>query len=188
MKNNISLFALLVLVSVFSSCDMLGDHTKDFDTAGPYNLPPHDSKFITSIAYIHNEEIDAAHMASVRSENADIKSFAEKKVYETQTDRIEFLAQSRGLSVPSGFSSEYMGFRADWDALSGRAFDSVYIWHEYDVQKQILAVMDEELNSTSDETIINFIGQYRPYIVNHHSLAESITESYKRTSDTVNHL
>lgn len=177
MKNNIILFVLCAGLAVFSSCSQHGDYNGDKPN-GMYHIPIHDSSFLITLAYINNAEIDAAHIVAERSTDADIRMYADKKVYETQTDRTNLLAKFRCLEAPTGFNAEYTSFKASWTSLSGRQFDSAYICREDALQKQILILMDDALRLTTDDVVVNFICGYRSYIVNHQKLSECFCARY----------
>jgi len=88
-----------------------------------------DQKIVADMAIANMAEIEAGKMAVSKSQNADVKAFAQKMIddHTKALNDVTTLAQSKGVTLPTEVDAEHKAMAAKLDKLSGDAFDKAYI-------------------------------------------------------------
>jgi len=88
-----------------------------------------DSKFMRDIAYANISEIAAAQLAQSKSQNDQVKSFAQKMIddHTKAQDELKQMAQSKGVSLPTEPDMKHKAAAKALEKLSGDKFDAMYM-------------------------------------------------------------
>lgn len=88
-----------------------------------------DAKFMRDIAYANISEIEAGKLAQSKSQNDQVKSFAQKMVddHTKAQDELKQLAQSKGVSLPTEPDMKHKTAAKALEKLSGDKFDAMYM-------------------------------------------------------------
>lgn len=98
-------------------------------TASAATLNKADQKIVMNMAIANMAEVEAGKMAIEKTQNAQIKSFAQKMVDEHSKALAEVaaLAQSKGVTLPTTVDAPHKAMAAKLNKLSGDAFDRAYV-------------------------------------------------------------
>jgi putative membrane protein len=93
-------------------------------TAAKVSLNQEDKTFAKEAAFGGLAEVELSKIAQ-KSENADVKRFADRMVQDhtAANDQLRQIATGLGLEVPKAFDSEHQRVREKIETLHGKAFD-----------------------------------------------------------------
>lgn len=102
---------------------------KPIATVSSGTLSKGDQKIVSEIAVANMAAVKAAKMAVGKTQNADVKTFAQKVIddHSKAMDDVMALAQNKGVTLPSDVDAPHKAMEAKLDKLSGAAFDKAYI-------------------------------------------------------------
>ncbi|MDB5756189.1 MAG: hypothetical protein JWR56_2617 [Massilia sp.] len=88
-----------------------------------------DQKILSDIAVANMAEVNAGKIAVGKTQNADVKAFAQKMIddHSKALDDVKALAQNKGVTLPSDVDAPHKAMAAKLDKLSGAAFDKAYL-------------------------------------------------------------
>ena len=88
-----------------------------------------DQKIVTDMAIANMAEVDAGKMAVSKTQNAEVKTFAQKMIddHTKALNDVTALAQSKGVTLPTEVDAPHKAMAAKLDKLSGDAFDKAYM-------------------------------------------------------------
>jgi putative membrane protein len=88
-----------------------------------------DQKAVVDMAIANMAEVDAGKMAVGKTQNAQVKSFAQKMIddHTKALGDVTTLAQSKGVTLPTEVDAPHKAMAAKLDKLSGDAFDKAYM-------------------------------------------------------------
>lgn len=88
-----------------------------------------DQKIVADMAIANMAEVDAGKMALGKTQNADVKTFAQKMIddHTKALNDVTTLAQSKGMTLPTEVDAPHKAMAAKLDKLSGDAFDKAYM-------------------------------------------------------------
>jgi putative membrane protein len=88
-----------------------------------------DQKMVNDMAVANMAEVAAGKMAVGKTQNADVKTFAQKMIddHSKALNDVTTLAQSKGVTLPTDVDPPHKAMAAKLDKLSGDAFDKAYM-------------------------------------------------------------
>ena len=88
-----------------------------------------DQKIVADMAIANMAEIETGKMAIDKTQNAQIKTFAQKMIDEHSKalGEVTALAQSKGMTLPTTVDAPHKAMAAKLGKLSGEAFDHAYM-------------------------------------------------------------
>ncbi|MDB5796108.1 MAG: hypothetical protein JWP36_10 [Paucimonas sp.] len=88
-----------------------------------------DQKMLGELAQANMAEVKTGEVALKKSQNADVKAFAQKMVDEhgAALKEVQTLADSKGVTLPKEPDAKHRGMMATLDKLSPERFDKMYI-------------------------------------------------------------
>lgn len=88
-----------------------------------------DQKIVMDMAIANMAEVEAGKMAVGKTQNADVKAFAQKMIddHTKALGDVTALAQSKGVTLPTELDAPHKAMAAKLDKLSGDAFDKAYM-------------------------------------------------------------
>lgn len=97
--------------------------------ASAAGLSKADQKIVADMAVANMAEVAAGKMAVGKTQNADVKTFAQKMVddHTKALADVTALAQSKGVTLPTDVDAPHKAMAAKLDKLSGAAFDKAYM-------------------------------------------------------------
>jgi len=88
-----------------------------------------DEKAVKDMAMADMAEVETGKLALNKSQNADVKAFAQQMVddHGQALSKVQALAQARGVTLPTGLDAKHKAMSAKLEKLSGDAFDKAYM-------------------------------------------------------------
>ncbi|CUI05992.1 DUF4142 domain-containing protein [Massilia antarctica] len=88
-----------------------------------------DQKIVADIARANMAEIEAGKLALTKSQNAEVKTFAQQMIddHTKALGDVTQLAQTKGVTLPTELDSKHKALAAKLGKLSGDAFDKAYM-------------------------------------------------------------
>lgn len=107
----------------------LADPAKPTTAAASASLGKGDQSILLDIAQANMAEIEAAKVAQGKSQNAELKTFAQQMIDDHTKALTEVLqlAGARGVTVPTEVDKRHKAMAGKLAALSGDAFDKAYL-------------------------------------------------------------
>ncbi|MDB5917921.1 MAG: hypothetical protein JWR40_2155 [Massilia sp.] len=95
----------------------------------PAALNKADQKIVMEIALGNMAEIAIAKIALGKSQNAEVKTYAQQMIddHTTALGAVQQLATARGLNLPTDLDKNHKAMASKLDAKSGDAFDAAYM-------------------------------------------------------------
>lgn len=88
-----------------------------------------DSKLMADLAHANIAEIETGKMALEKSQNAEVKKFAQQMIDEhtTAQKELQTLADAKGVKLPDGTDMQHKALATAMKAMSGQTFDNQYM-------------------------------------------------------------
>jgi putative membrane protein len=88
-----------------------------------------DSKLMADLAHANIAEIETGKMALEKSQNAEVKKFAQHMIDEhtTAQKELQTLADAKGVKLPDGTDLQHKALATAMKAMSGQTFDNQYM-------------------------------------------------------------
>lgn len=160
-------FAAGVIVLSFAACK------KDEDTN---QLNDTDRTFVLQASIGNTAEVGAANLAMSKATTPAVMAYAQHMVMEhtlTQTD-LKSVGTDVGLTVTDTLNPAHVAIMAQLSALTGRAFDSMYIHSQVADHTTTLTFFQNEQNNGRHSRVRGYADTYLPHIQLHLSRADSI--------------
>ncbi len=139
---------------------------------------PQDRVFLKDALEGGMAEVQLGQLALQKSNNADVKQFAQKMVddHTKMGDQLKPIAQQIGVKVPDSPSKKDKATIAKLQGLNGEAFDKAYMKDMVKDHKGDLTDFRSEADQGSNLAVKGAASQDAPIISQHLQLAEQISE------------
>ncbi|MFC0253721.1 DUF4142 domain-containing protein [Massilia consociata] len=96
---------------------------------GAAQLSAADKKVINDMAMSNMAEIEISKLALSKSQNPDVKTYAQQMIddHSKAQAEVQALAQSKGVTLPTELDAKHKAMSAKLEKLSGDAFDKAYM-------------------------------------------------------------
>src|SRR5271170_3977660 len=151
---------------------------------GAGQTSPGDRVFVEDALKGGMAEVQLGQLALQKSNNADIKQFAQKMIddHTKMGDRLKTIAQQIGVKVPDGPSKKDKATIAKLQALNGDDFDKAYVKEMVKDHKTDLNDFKAEAENGSDATVRNAANQGSQIINQHLQMIEQIAQKDNLTA------
>jgi putative membrane protein len=124
MNNKTKLFAAAVALMAAGSC-----HAQAQTQTQTQTLSKGDQRILSDLAQANISEVAAANIALKKSENADVKKFAQQMVddHTKGLQEVQQVAQSKSVTLPTEPDAKHKKMADRLNSLSGAAFDKEYL-------------------------------------------------------------
>lgn len=132
--------------------------------SGAAKLSAADKKGIMDMAIANMAEVETGKLALSKSQNADVKTFAQQMVddHGKALSEVQTLAQAKGVTLPTELDAKHKAMAAKLEKLSGDAFDKEYMKQaglndhkatHAKLQKISKSAKDPDVKGAADKTI-----------------------------------
>ncbi|HLL99980.1 MAG TPA: DUF4142 domain-containing protein [Pyrinomonadaceae bacterium] len=140
-----------------------------------------DSKFVMMAASSDMMEIASSTMALQKSQNADVRRFAQMMIddHTKTSEQLKSIISTKGVTLPTGMDSKH---RAMVDKLSGQTgdkFDMEYMKMQVKAHESAVKLFQTQTNKGSDPDIKGFAAANLPALQTHLSMARSMSDGMK---------
>lgn len=97
--------------------------------SGAAKLSKADMKAMTDMAIANMAEVETGKLALSKSQNAEVKTFAQQMIHDhgKALSELQALAQTKGVTLPTELDAKHKSMAAKLEKLSGDAFDKEYM-------------------------------------------------------------
>ena len=172
MKVMLPAFALALVM--FASCD------KDDDNNSNKTVSSADSAFSPMAAMSNYAEVSAGQLALTRSSDSSVLAFANRMIadHTKAQDSLKLVASQYGLRAPDSLNYEQAAVAAQLQTLTGRAFDSAYIFSELDGHVKTIALLNDEKVNGTNSALKQYVDTYLPAVQMHYDMADSLSNNF----------
>jgi putative membrane protein len=138
-----------------------------------------DKEFVQKAIMGNRAEVDAGKLALQKSNNADVKSFAQKMVddHTVMLNDMNKVADELHIKAPQSASGKDKAEAAKLSALSGSAFDSAYVKAMVKDHKKDLAELTKESSSASIPEVKDAATKALPIVQGHLEMIQGIEKN-----------
>jgi len=147
-------------------------------TASGSMLTSADKKAIMDMGMANMAEVEAGKMAVAKSQNADVKAFAQQMIddHSKALTDVQSLAQAKGVTLPTELDAKHKAMAAKLDKLSGDKFDKEYMKNAGVADhKTVHATLMKDQKAAKDADVKALAGKMLPTVEQHMKSAEMIT-------------
>jgi putative membrane protein len=111
-----------------------------------------DASFYKGAAEGGMAEVDAGRLAQDKGNSQQVKDFGAMMVkdHSAANEKLQALAASKSITLPSTASVGQMASKAKLDVLSGATFDKSYVKGQISAHRQTIALFRKEISSGQD--------------------------------------
>jgi len=136
-----------------------------------------DEKILKEMAMADMAEVEGGKMAQTKSQNSDVKAFAQQMVddHTSNLNDVKALAQARGVTLPTEPDAKHKAMAAKLDKMSGDAFDKAYM-KQAGVQdhKTVHAKLMTAAKKAKDADVKALVEKTEPVVAQHLKSAEQM--------------
>jgi len=131
-----------------------------------------DASFYKHAAEAGISEVDLGNLAEQKANNQEVKDFGAMMVkdHSAANEKLQSLAASKSISLPTSTSVGEMANKAKLEVLSGDTFDKSYIKSQIKAHHEAIALFQKESTSGQDPDAKAFAAATLPTL--HHHLAK----------------
>jgi putative membrane protein len=145
--------------------------------SGTAKLTAADRKAIMDMAMSNMAEVEMGKMAQSKSQNADVKAFAQKMVddHGKALTEVQTLAQSKGVTLPTELDAKHKALAAKLEKANGDAFDKAYTKQGgVAAHKDTLAKLQKASKAAKDADVKGQVDKMIPVVQEHLKHAEQV--------------
>jgi putative membrane protein len=183
MQNNQVLKKLLavgVLAVMFGAPGVQAQTAQPATSSGAAKLSAADKKGITDMAIANMAEVETGKLALSKSQNAEVKTFAQQMVddHGKALADVQALAQAKGVTLPTELDAKHKALAAKLDKANGTAFDKAYTKQGgVAAHKETLAKLQKASKAAKDADVKGQVDKTIPVVQEHLKHAEQVAGS-----------
>ena len=136
-----------------------------------------DEKAVKDMAMADMAEVETGKLALSKSQNSDVKAFAQQMVddHGQALTKVQALAQARGVTLPTELDAKHKAMSAKLEKMSGDAFDKAYMANAgVKDHKAVLAKLKSDAKKIKDPDVKALADQHTPVVEQHLKSAEQM--------------
>ncbi|MCS0628886.1 DUF4142 domain-containing protein [Telluria mixta] len=140
-------------------------------------LSASDEKAVKDMAMADMAEVETGKLALSKSQNADVKAFAQQMVddHGQALSKVQALAQARGVTLPTELDAKHKAMSAKLEKLSGDAFDKAYMAGAgVKDHKDTKAKLTSDAKKIKDPDVKALADQHMPVVEQHLKSAQQM--------------
>ena len=137
-----------------------------------------DMEFMTKAAQDGMAEVKLATMAKDKTQNAEIKKFAQKMIEDHTKANAELkaLANEKNIALPADVNEDQMEMANDLAKLSGKDFDEKYVEMMVDAHEKAVDLFQGEADDGKNADAKAFASKTLPTLKEHQTMIKDIDE------------
>jgi predicted outer membrane protein len=140
-------------------------------------LSASDEKAVKDMAMADMAEVETGKLALGKSQNSDVKAFAQQMVddHGQALSKVQALAQARGVTLPTEMDAKHKAMSAKLEKMSGDAFDKSYMANAgVKDHKMVLAKLKSDGKKIKDPDVKALADQHMPVVEQHLKSAQQM--------------
>ncbi len=144
-------------------------------------LTSEEEAFIKSAGAGNSAEIQMAETALKKSQNPDVKEFAQMMVndHTTANDDLSQVAKAHNLSFPPAAPAKEVAMDTTMTALTGATFDKTYIKHMVAGHTKVLSEYKKAAGEVKDPALAAYVTKVTPTVEAHLKAAQDLEGKLK---------
>jgi putative membrane protein len=167
-----AVFALGVVIGAASYAQTSPPSTTPAAPAAKDTLNQDDQTFVREAGIGGMAEVELSKLAQ-KSENTDVKSFADRMIrdHTKANQELTTIATSLGMDVPKALDAEHERLRQKLQTLHGKPFDEQYMQGMVDDHNKVVKLFQQEERSGSNAAFKQFAQKTLPVLQEHQTMA-----------------
>ena len=143
--------------------------------ASAEDTPPAPAVFVQKAAQDGMAEVELGKIALDKSQNVQIRAFAQRMVTDhgKANQELASLARAKGIDAPKNLDAEHQAMLSKFKSESGAAFDTEYSHHMNMDHTKAISLF-EAASKSSDAELAGFAKKTLPTLKEHKELAEKL--------------
>jgi putative membrane protein len=132
--------------------------------------------FVTAAAIGDMYEIESSKLALQKSQNADVKKFAQQMITDhTRTSgELKKIASSANLTPPTQLDNRRQGMIDNLKAATGAAFDKAYITQQQASHAETVTLLENQINDGQNAALKQFAQKNLPAVRMHREMVDKM--------------
>lgn len=154
-------------------------------TATGAKLSASDEKAVKNMAMADMAEVETGKLALSKSQNSDVKAFAQQMVddHGQALAKVQALAQARGVTLPTELDAKHKAMAAKLEKLSGDAFDKAYMANAgVKDHKDTKSKLTSDAKKIKDADVKALADQHMPVVEQHLKSAQQMNMAKSGTA------
>jgi putative membrane protein len=175
MRLALSIAASLVIFASAASAQSVGEKTGVNSALG---VAPTTQDFVTEAAQSDMFEIQSSQLAQQKSDNAQVKSFAQQMVtdHTKTTDELKPLAQQANVTPPTQMSSSQQSMLDKLKSLNGGDFSKQYVDDQVSGHKDAVSLFERYGKGGDNGPLKSWATQTLPTLQHHLDMANQLNK------------
>jgi putative membrane protein len=151
--------------------------TKGATAAGGMKMSKTDSKAIMDMAMVNMAEVEMGKMAQSKSQNAEVKTFAQQMIddHTKGLSEVQAVAQAKGVTLPTELDAKHKAMADKLAKLDGEKFDREYMKvGGTGGHKEALAMLNKNEKSAKDADVKGLATKMKPTVEQHLKAAQQM--------------
>ena len=151
--------------------------TKGAMAAGDMKMNKMDSKAIMDMAMVNMAEVEMGKMAQSKSQNAEVKTFAQQMIddHGKGLTEVQAVAQAKGITLPTELDAKHKAMAAKLAKLDGEKFDKEYMkMGGTGGHKDALAMLNKTEKGAKDADVKGLATKMKPTVEQHLKAAQQM--------------
>ncbi|GGZ03264.1 DUF4142 domain-containing protein [Pseudoduganella plicata] len=146
------------------------------------SLSKADEKSLKDMAMANMTEVEAGKLALQKSQNAEVKTFAQQMVddHTKGLDEVKAVAQAKGVALPTELDAKHKAMAKKLEGMSGEKFDMAYMqMGGMKSHKEAKAIVTKAQSSAKDSDVKGLAAKLQPTIDQHMGHVQQVQASLK---------
>lgn len=191
------MFGVAAFAMMFGAQPVLAQQAKQAEKSGTAasakgggTVSEKDQKMMRDMAHANLAEIEAGKLALSKSQNDEVKKFAQKMVddHTKSQQELQQVAQSKGVTLPTEPDAKHQKMAKKLGTLSGDEFDRVYMQQGgVDDHKKTHRLVKNAQSDAKDADLKSLAGKTEPVVQEHLTMAQQLhaaTRDMKKSTST----
>ncbi|NMG17915.1 DUF4142 domain-containing protein [Brasilonema bromeliae SPC951] len=135
-----------------------------------------DKEFMTKAAQSDQTEIQTSQLALKRSQNKEVKDFAQRMIKEhtDSSQQLKQIAKKKSFTLPKDIGQENKALLTKLTKLNGTNFDQAYMQGQVQAHTKTLANYQNYLSQGQDPDLSAFANKIAPIVADHQQMAQNM--------------
>ncbi|MBD8529660.1 MULTISPECIES: DUF4142 domain-containing protein [unclassified Massilia] len=150
--------------------------------AGGAKMSKADNKAIMDMAMVNMAEVEMGKMAQSKSQNAEVKTFAQQMIddHTKGLAEVQAVAQAKGVTLPTELDAKHKAMAAKLAKLEGEKFDREYMkTGGTGGHKEALAMLNKNEKNAKDADVKGLATKMKPTVEQHLKAAQQMPANAK---------
>jgi len=141
-----------------------------------------DEKSLKDMAMANMAEVEAGKMALQKSQNTEVKTFAQQMVddHSKGLDEVKSVAQAKGVALPTELDAKHKAMAKKLEGMSGEKFDMAYLEQAgVKSHKEAKSIVTKAQSGAKDSDVKGLAAKLQPTIDQHMGHVQQLSASMK---------